>query len=108
MLFSLICWSACGVVAWYVPPKTLQSRRRRLTKLPFHSITAAYLHYLNKKQAARRRRMGKAAEVIDTSILTIEAAAIARHEKNEKEGVTNDQAFDDLTDFENEDFVYVL
>ena len=67
-----------------------------------------YLHYLNLRQAARRRRMGKSAAVVDTSILTIEEAAKVRTEKNEKEGITNDQAFDDLTDWQNEDFVYVI
>ena len=37
----------------------------------------------------------------------IEEAARAR-QMNEKAGETNDQAFDDLTDFQNEAFVYVL
>lgn len=52
--------------------------------------------------------MGKVGNVIDTSILNIKDAAKARVETNLKEGVKNDQAFLDLTDFQNEDFVYVL
>ena len=92
----MICWSTLGI---------------------FACITAAYLHYLNRRQAARRRALGKTAAVVDTSILSIKDAAKARAERdkhaiekeesNEKE-VTNDQAFDDLTDWQNEDFVYVL
>jgi hypothetical protein len=57
--------------------------------------------------------MGKTAEVVDTSILTIEDAARARAakaESDETKGVEkrNERAFDDLTDWQNEDFVYVL
>ena len=69
------------------------------------------MHYLNRKQAQLRKRMGKEAEVIDTSILTIEDAAKARAAARDSEkGMSsrNDQAFDDLTDWQNEDFVYVL
>lgn len=73
-----------------------------------NSLTGAYLHYLNRRQAAKRVRMGKVGNVIDTSILNIKDAAKARVETNLKEGVKNDQAFLDLTDFQNEDFVYVL
>ncbi|KLO20388.1 putative allantoate transporter [Schizopora paradoxa] len=92
LIVDLICWSLLAVVA---------------------CITAAYLALLNRRQEAKRKRLGKAALVVDTSILTIEDAAKAREyredAKNSKEQkVTNDQAFLDLTDFENEDFVYVL
>jgi hypothetical protein len=45
---------------------------------------------------------------VDTSILSIEDAAHAREQNVEKEGARNDQAFDDLTDWQNEDFFYVL
>ena len=71
-------------------------------------VTAAYLHYLNKQQEKKRIALGKPAKVIDTSILSIEDATKVRAEINQREGVTNDQAFDDLTDWQNEDFVYVL
>lgn len=84
---SLVCWCALAVIA---------------------CVTAAYLHYLNKQQEKKRVSLGKSAKVVDTSILSIEAAAKARADVNQREGVTNDQAFDDLTDWQNEDFVYVL
>lgn len=86
LVTDLVCWCALAVLA---------------------ATTALYLHFLNKRQARRRVRKGKAAVVVDTSILTIEDAALAR-DVNEKNGETNDQSFDDLTDFQNEDFVYVL
>ena len=86
LVTDLVCWCVLAVLA---------------------GLTALYLHYLNRRQAAKRARKGKAAVVVDTSILTIEEAARAR-DVNEKNGETNDQAFDDLTDFQNEDFVYVL
>ena len=86
LVTDLVCWIVLAVLA---------------------AVTGAYLHYLNRQQAAKRLRKGKTAAIVDTSILTIEEAARAR-QMNEKAGETNDQAFDDLTDFQNEDFVYVL
>ncbi|KAL5526554.1 hypothetical protein ACEPAF_8278 [Sanghuangporus sanghuang] len=86
LVTDLVCWIVLAVLAGF---------------------TGLYLHYLNRRQAAKRLRKGKTATVVDTSILSIEEAARAR-EINEKAGETNDQAFDDLTDFQNEDFVYVL
>ena len=87
LYLSLVCWCALAVLA---------------------CITAAYLHYLNKQQEKKRVALGKPEKVIDTSILSIEDAAKVRTEINQREGVTNDQAFDDLMDWQNEDFVYVL
>lgn len=92
LIVDLICWSLLAIVA---------------------CVTAAYLAYLNRRQEAKRVRLGKAARIVDTSILTIEDAAKAREDRliakdSKEQVVTNDQAFLDLTDFENEDFVYVI
>lgn len=62
-------------------------------------ITAGYLVFRNKQQARARVTKGKTAEIVDKSLdkfskLTDEAE--------------NNQAFDDLTDCQNEDFIYVL
>lgn len=80
-----------------------------------HSVTAAYLAFLNKRHAAARKRMGKAADVVDTSLETTKHAAVLQlrnEELEQKEGadptVLNSKAFDDLTDTQNEDFIYVL
>ena len=59
--------------------------------------------------------MGKAAVVIDTSLETAENSArfqLQNEENERKEGsdptALNGRAFDDLTDSQNEDFIYVL
>ena len=74
-----------------------------------------YLAWLNTRHAARRRRLGKAAVIIDTSLETAENSArlqLQNEENERKEGsdptALNGRAFDDLTDSQNEDFIYVL
>lgn len=59
--------------------------------------------------------MGKAAAVVDTSLETAKDSArmqLENEENKRREGadpsVLNRQAFDDLTDSQNEDFIYVL
>ncbi|QRV93342.1 major facilitator superfamily transporter [Ceratobasidium sp. AG-Ba] len=75
---------------------------------------ALYLSFLNRKHAAARRRAGKKAVVIDTSLEDSKAARAAAEKNNAGEGEEvlkrrlNDQAFNDLTDLQNEDFIYVL
>ncbi|KAG8733157.1 hypothetical protein FRC11_008362, partial [Ceratobasidium sp. 423] len=79
-------------------------------------VTALYLTFLNKRHAAARRRAGKKAEVIDTSLENSKRAREAAKENEKAEGDEsggpkrrlNDQAFNDLTDLQNEDFIYVL
>ncbi|KAJ1305159.1 hypothetical protein OPQ81_000193 [Rhizoctonia solani] len=79
-------------------------------------ITALYLSFLNKQHAAARRRAGKKAEIIDTSLEDSKRAREAAKENEKLEGGEdgalkrrlNDQAFNDLTDLQNEDFIYVL
>lgn len=54
--------------------------------------------------------MGKSDVRVDTSLLNTKDALAARvvAEANEKSGVVNEKAFDDITDLKNEDFIYVL
>jgi uncharacterized protein YkvS len=66
----------------------------------------SYLSFLNKQHSKRRVALGKNAEVVDHSMHAVGAII------EDKEGVTvqqviNDNAFKDLTDMKNEDFVYV-
>ncbi|KAF8686433.1 Major Facilitator Superfamily [Rhizoctonia solani] len=94
-LSSLICWIILAVLT---------------------PVTALYLAFLNKQHASARRRAGKKAEVIDTSLEDSKHARQAAKENeksdgDESEGTKrrlNDQAFNDLTDLQNEDFIYVL
>ncbi|CAE6422410.1 unnamed protein product [Rhizoctonia solani] len=95
LISNLICWIILAVL---IP------------------VTALYLTFLNKRHAAARRRAGKKAEVIDTSLEDSKRAREAAKENERAEGDENggpkrrlnDQAFNDLTDLQNEDFIYVL
>ncbi|KAJ3526207.1 hypothetical protein NMY22_g10260 [Coprinellus aureogranulatus] len=69
-------------------------------------LTAAYLHFLNKRNEGRRVAAGKSAKIIDYSMTTAE---------NEKDGICSPdgsnlgkRAFEDLTDLQNDEFIYVL
>ncbi|TEB15049.1 hypothetical protein FA13DRAFT_1759297 [Coprinellus micaceus] len=69
-------------------------------------FTTAYLYYLNKRNEARRVAVGKPAKLIDHSMTSA---------ANEKDGVGSPEgsnigkrAFEDLTDLQNDEFIYVL
>ncbi|KAJ5364272.1 uncharacterized protein N7496_009985 [Penicillium cataractarum] len=69
-------------------------------------LNMGYLTILNKKHEQQRVAAGKDAKVVDHSMNEVGAA------QTDKEGmpvqqVANDNAFKDLTDWQNEDFVYV-
>ncbi|KAK7441554.1 hypothetical protein VKT23_016547 [Stygiomarasmius scandens] len=69
-------------------------------------VTASFLAFRNKQQASARRRLGKAGKLVDKSL---EAYSERKPDSNERrEQAKNDKAFDDLTDTQNEDFIYVL
>ncbi|WWD16913.1 hypothetical protein CI109_101345 [Kwoniella shandongensis] len=69
-----------------------------------------YLKYLNRRQEKKRERMGRVAQIQDTSIMTLEEAAEYKRQlaANGDADDLNLHAFDDLTDFQNPDFMYVL
>jgi len=82
---SLICWIALAFLT---------------------IVTALFLAFRNKQQASARRRLGKAGKLVDKSL---EAYSERKPNSNERrEQAKNDKAFDDLTDTQNEDFIYVL
>jgi len=77
-----------------------------------------YLTYLNKRNERRRAAMGKTSRQVDYSLensskwaqMKADASA-AQAEDGEKgitQGVINEHAFEDLTDKQNEDFIYSL
>ena len=75
----------------------------------------AYLKYLNKKQAQRRLALGLPGELKDMSIMTTQEATAYKLELTatmEAQGLSEaklyENAFDDMTDFENPAFIYVL
>ncbi|KDQ56844.1 hypothetical protein JAAARDRAFT_158072 [Jaapia argillacea MUCL 33604] len=78
-------------------------------------VTAAFLALRNRQQAAKRRFLGKAAIIVDVSLEDTKTAAKAQAENEQREkaegaepAVLNTKAFDDLTDNQNEDFMYAL
>ncbi|KIL65723.1 hypothetical protein M378DRAFT_186352 [Amanita muscaria Koide BX008] len=62
-------------------------------------VTAMYLHRLNGRNANRHMCAGKSAEITDYSMLSIKEA------KDLKGGTQ--QAFSDITDLQNDEFIYV-
>lgn len=66
-------------------------------------MNLVYIFYLNKQHEKRRVAMGKNAKIIDRSMQAVGETEV---DKNDAQMV-EDNAFKDLTDFENEVFVYV-
>lgn len=74
-------------------------------------MTNLYLVYLNRKQAKRRRELGKSAHIVDESMLSkkhLEGKALELEEvAPAPPAPTEDKGFSDTTDLKNEDFIYV-
>lgn len=76
--------------------------------IALYAIQVAYLMILNKKHSSTRERMGKRAVIIDQSMKRIKAASATHGDDNlEGDELVGQKAFDDKTDWENEDFIYV-
>jgi hypothetical protein len=70
-------------------------------------VAALYIKLLNRKHAATRESMGKAAIIVDTSMENSQQVDAENVENVAASGV-GDKAFDDVTDIKNEDFIYVF
>jgi hypothetical protein len=77
-------------------------------------LTTIYLRLLNASHSKRRVEMGKSAVIHDSSLDTMEEIDRRREESAANgevepaaEGGVGDRAFEDATDLENEDFVFV-
>lgn len=70
---------------------------------------ALYVNLLNRRHARARERLGKAARVVDLSMAHKRHLASHGGAVNDRDaaGGVGDRAFDDATDLQNEDFVYV-
>lgn len=66
-----------------------------------------YITVLNKKHAARRVELGKAAVVVDLSMEESKALQEQGEALNAEHGGLGEKAFDDVTDLKNEDFIYL-
>ena len=65
-----------------------------------------YLMILNKRHSNTRERLGKPATIKDVSMSRVKARAEIANESQD-EDVTGHHAFNDKTDWENEDFIFV-
>ncbi|KAJ7879100.1 hypothetical protein B0H13DRAFT_2346216, partial [Mycena leptocephala] len=68
-------------------------------------LTAFYLTLAKRTHSARRTALGKTGDLVDASLENTKDAAAAQ-QANGAQFAAN--AFDDLTDRVNEDFIYVL
>ncbi|OGM51325.1 allantoate permease [Aspergillus bombycis] len=75
-----------------------------LVLLPMMNM--AYLYFLNKQHEKKRVSMGKSAKIIDHSMQAVGSVPVDKTEPQQP-AVSEDNAFKDLTDWENEDFIYV-
>lgn len=83
------------------------TRQRRL--IPF------YLVYLNRRHAKKRQELGKSAEIIDESMLRPKQAEVSKAVEagdattgnHQHRTLDEDKGLQDVTDLDNEDFVYV-
>ncbi|CAG8980775.1 hypothetical protein HYALB_00012875 [Hymenoscyphus albidus] len=69
-------------------------------------LTNLYLIFLNKKHAERRVAVGKSAVVLDRSMMNVQERAADGGDTDDV-GTEGAKAFDDLTDIQNENFIYV-
>ena len=75
-------------------------------------LIPVYLTLLNRRHAKRREELGKSAVRVDESMLKKDEISTAKEveieEGCEQRGVGQDNGFSDLTDIQNEDFIYVM
>ncbi|KAJ5480050.1 hypothetical protein N7530_005559 [Penicillium desertorum] len=67
----------------------------------------AYMYFLNKKHEKKRVALGKDAKIVDQSMQTIQAVSDDAKEDLPQQAA-DDNSWKDLTDLQNEDFVYVF
>ncbi|KAJ6183699.1 hypothetical protein N7519_005000 [Penicillium mononematosum] len=67
----------------------------------------AYMYFLNKKHEKKRVALGKDAKIVDQSMQTIQAVSGDAKEDLPQQAA-DDNSWKDLTDLQNEDFVYVF
>ncbi len=102
----------------YAPSQAPLYRPGLITNLILFVLTAFialgiwfYLILLNKKHAKRRAELGKAADKVDESMIGKEnigtSKAVELEEGGNPELRANENGFSDMTDLQNEEFVYV-
>ncbi|KAF2149564.1 MFS general substrate transporter [Myriangium duriaei CBS 260.36] len=109
ILFGLQCTGNIVGPQLYTTAEAPLYRRGLLSNLALfvvliglYALQVTYLFFMNKKQERRRVAEGKAAKIQDRSMQEVQARS-----KDETDVPHAEHAFDDLTDFENSEFVYV-
>ncbi|KAJ9624323.1 hypothetical protein H2204_010879 [Knufia peltigerae] len=72
-----------------------------------YAAQVLFLMMLNKKHAKTRESLGKKAKIVDKSMKRIKARTAAAADDDAEEDGFGQHAFDDKTDWENEDFIFV-
>lgn len=70
-----------------------------------YGIQVFYLMILNKRHSKKRESLGKPAKIKDVSMSRVKARVTEVEELQEEQ--FGNHAFDDKTDWENEDFIFV-
>jgi len=70
-------------------------------------LATLYLMFLNRKHANRREALGKSAIVADRSMMNAQERLADEQNNAGDEVEGGEKAFDDITDLQNEDFVFV-
>jgi hypothetical protein len=65
------------------------------------------IRLLNRRQAARRRALGKSEHIVDMSMMDNKQADAGENVLNQGQELIGERAFEDVTDLKNEDFIYV-
>ena len=70
-------------------------------------LATAHIKILNRNHSARRVSLGKPAEVVDSSMEAEHTLKEKGQALNAEDGGLGEKAFYDMTDLENEDFIFV-
>ena len=88
------------------PAYILSSLALFVVLIGLYAAQVFYLMILNKRHGKSRERVGKRAVLVDKSMQRVTTAS-AEGEEEQGEEQVGQKAFDDKTDWENEDFIFV-
>lgn len=71
------------------------------------ALGAVLIKVLNRRQAARRRALGKAERIADLNMADKKAVGEGEEGMEGEDEAVGARAFEDVTDLQNEDFIYV-
>lgn len=95
-----------------LPPPQKNSLALFVVLIGLYAVQVFYLMILNKKHSKTRESVGKKAVVIDRSMRRVRARSAVADGGGDDDDYSGDDgmghhAFDDKTDWENEDFIFV-